>query len=259
MDNLGELLKTAREAKNLTLDQVSEDTKVRKVYLKALEENDFKEIPGEVFVKGTIRTYGNYLEMDGVKLVEQYKAMRSGLPEEEVRPETIRETTDVKVFPSFKRHDDIGSGTASRKPLILGALLTAIIILLAAGGIYYYLGHRTKAPAPLPAKVADTAAPAAKAGTKAPEAAKAAVPAGTVSLELEAVGDCWTYVWEEGGRELYSGTLHKGDKKSFTSKKKIKATYGNIFDMRITYNGKLLPVEKPGQPVDRTYVPEGKE
>jgi len=58
MDNIGEILKNTRLDKGLSLEQVEEATSIRKIYLAAIETGDYAKIPGDVFTKGIIRTYG---------------------------------------------------------------------------------------------------------------------------------------------------------------------------------------------------------
>ena len=107
--DIGKVLQDARVAKNLTLDRAAQETNIRKAYLEAIEQNDFAVLQGDVFVKGIMRTYGNYLGLDGAQLVEEYKAASAGN-----RPvknnNAIRESRDVKVRPTFKSNRDIGSG-----------------------------------------------------------------------------------------------------------------------------------------------------
>lgn len=73
MNNIGEYLKNTRMAKNFTIEEVAEATGIRAQYLAALENCEYTKIPGDVFIKGFIRNYGNYLGVDGNDLVEQYK------------------------------------------------------------------------------------------------------------------------------------------------------------------------------------------
>ena len=69
MDNIGEILKNARLDKGLSLEQAEEATSIRKIYLAAVEAGEYAKVPGDVFTKGIIRTYGNYLGLNGPELV----------------------------------------------------------------------------------------------------------------------------------------------------------------------------------------------
>lgn len=72
MKHIGEYLKQRRCEKNITLEEVASQTGIREQYLTALESGDFEKIPGDVFIKGFIRNYGNFLEENGNDLVEAY-------------------------------------------------------------------------------------------------------------------------------------------------------------------------------------------
>ena len=52
MQGIGKILKDSREARGITLDEVSEATKIRVKYLEAIEQEEFQLLPGEVYVKG---------------------------------------------------------------------------------------------------------------------------------------------------------------------------------------------------------------
>ena len=84
--SIGDVLRLAREQPGLTLQDVSEALNIKREYLEALEANEYDAIPGAVFVKGFIRNYGNFLELDGIALVQEYKAsVEERTPRPEVR------------------------------------------------------------------------------------------------------------------------------------------------------------------------------
>ena len=63
-------LRETREAKNLTLEEVSSETHIRLRYLEAMENGDFEALPSELQVKGFIRSYGGYLGLNTESLIE---------------------------------------------------------------------------------------------------------------------------------------------------------------------------------------------
>lgn len=64
MKTVGSILKTAREEKALSLNQVKEVTKIHPRFLKALEEGDYSVFSSPVHLKGFLRTYARFLELD---------------------------------------------------------------------------------------------------------------------------------------------------------------------------------------------------
>ena len=76
---VGDFLKDARIRKGLSIDDVAQGTGIRTQYLEALENGEYSKIPGDVFIKGFIRNYGNFLAVDGNALVEEYKNQSSNI------------------------------------------------------------------------------------------------------------------------------------------------------------------------------------
>ena len=136
--DVGKILQDARIAKNLSLDTAAQETNIRRSYLEAIEQNDFASLHGDVFVKGVMRTYGNYLGLDGAQLVEEYKAASLGNGSVK-NNNTIRESRHVKVRPTFKSNRDIGSGNGDGHTLLFIVIGVLVVLLAAAGGIYFYL------------------------------------------------------------------------------------------------------------------------
>src|SRR6266404_9003813 len=64
MSTVAEQLHLAREAKNLTVHQVAEVTKIRTDHIRALEEGNFNIFSAPVYIKGFVRTYATLLKLD---------------------------------------------------------------------------------------------------------------------------------------------------------------------------------------------------
>jgi cytoskeleton protein RodZ len=73
IENFGSYLKHERELRGVPLEEISGATKIHIRFLKALEENSFDELPGEVFVKGYIRSYAKIIGSDVEELLNIYK------------------------------------------------------------------------------------------------------------------------------------------------------------------------------------------
>src|SRR6266545_3232486 len=74
MFEIGSSLREARERQEITLPQVEAGTKIRGKYLRALEEERFDQLPAETYVKGFLRTYAEYLGLDGQLYVDEYNS-----------------------------------------------------------------------------------------------------------------------------------------------------------------------------------------
>lgn len=79
MGGLGPEVRRLREAKGVTLDQVAAATKVGVRHLEALERGDFGALPSDVFVRGFIRAYADFLGAASEPLLTLYRRDREGL------------------------------------------------------------------------------------------------------------------------------------------------------------------------------------
>jgi len=122
MESLGEKLKTARNEKGLSLDQISRETNISIRFLEALETENFAVFPGEPYVIGFLKNYGTYLDLDVQKVISLYRALR------------IQEQP-VPVEQLLKR--------SYKPPKWLLPFFIILILLGAAGfGIYKLILHR---------------------------------------------------------------------------------------------------------------------
>lgn len=68
VDDLGKIIKTAREKTGLSVQEVSNKIKILSSYLEAIENNDFQSLPPRVYVVGFVRCYADFLNLDSQKL-----------------------------------------------------------------------------------------------------------------------------------------------------------------------------------------------
>jgi cytoskeletal protein RodZ len=74
MSTVAEQLRHAREARNLTVEQVVEITKIRTDHLRALEEGNFDVFSAPVYIRGFVRTYSNLLKLDVPQMMSALEA-----------------------------------------------------------------------------------------------------------------------------------------------------------------------------------------
>jgi len=67
-ETIGEILRAAREKKKLSIEQVHRETRISVQTIRALEQDDFGALPSETYLKGFLRTYAEFLGLDGGKL-----------------------------------------------------------------------------------------------------------------------------------------------------------------------------------------------
>jgi len=96
-DSLGEAFRTTREAKQLTLQQVADLTRVRRVYLEALEAMNLEALPNRPFTIGYIRAYATALGLEPDLAVERFKTDEPMLEEELRAPVGVLDERDPRV------------------------------------------------------------------------------------------------------------------------------------------------------------------
>ena len=69
MSTVAEQLRAGREAKNLTVEQVAEMTKIRTDHIRALEEGNFNVFSAPIYIRGSVKNYANTLKLDTASLL----------------------------------------------------------------------------------------------------------------------------------------------------------------------------------------------
>lgn len=64
MSTVAEQLRSAREAKSLTVEQVAESTKIRTDHIRALEEGNFNVFSAPIYIRGSVKIYAAALKLD---------------------------------------------------------------------------------------------------------------------------------------------------------------------------------------------------
>ncbi|MFH1624178.1 MAG: RodZ domain-containing protein [Pseudomonadota bacterium] len=73
MESFGEYLKRERVSRGISLEEISATTRVRKIFLEALERDDLGKLPAQVFVKGFLQAYAKYVGLDQEEVVARYR------------------------------------------------------------------------------------------------------------------------------------------------------------------------------------------
>jgi len=115
MGHFGDKFRQAREKKELTLDQVSNVTKISSRMLKAIEEEHFDQLPGGVFNKGFIRAYAKHLGLNDEEAVNDYLTC---LREAQVDAQEVWEPPALPASPPAapKRRSSDSNKPASKPP-----------------------------------------------------------------------------------------------------------------------------------------------
>lgn len=129
---VGPALRKARQARGVTIDEASRDTKIRADFLEALEEEDFDLLLGDVYVRGCLRSYSTYLGLPADAVISAYaKNLAEPVPE----PQAILPPTTPAVDARRRRDNH----------RLWVMLATTVLVLAAAFGV---LSTRQAAPPP---------------------------------------------------------------------------------------------------------------
>lgn len=72
---LGEKLQQAREARGTTIAEVAEQTRISPLYIEAIENNDFRTLPGGIFNKGFVKSFAKYVGVDEHEALDDYMSL----------------------------------------------------------------------------------------------------------------------------------------------------------------------------------------
>src|SRR5579862_9433558 len=86
MDEIGSTLREARMRARIDMSEVEARTKIRAKYLRAIENEEWDLLPGEVYTKSFLRTYGQYLGLDTRQLLDDFKRRYERPTDHELRP-----------------------------------------------------------------------------------------------------------------------------------------------------------------------------
>ena len=126
MFEIGSSLREARLRKGLDFPELEAATKIRGKYLQALEDERFDLLPGDTYIKGFLRTYAEYLGLDGQLYVDEFNS-RYVAP---VEVQTIRARRTAQA-----RRQKRVQGSVLVATLLGIALVTALVIVAwTAGG-----------------------------------------------------------------------------------------------------------------------------
>jgi cytoskeleton protein RodZ len=226
---IGNTLREARVRRNLTLQQVEEDIKIRVKYVQAMENEDWDVMPGVTYVKGFLRTYATYLGLDPEVIIGEFRSRG--------------------MTPSAEHHEPFGGSSVIGKPRGHRGrntiVIVAIVCLIVLAAIYALGmmngGHGNDEPTTKPGALG-IGSPSPKASkTPKPTTSATATPAWQKNLvKIKATdGDCWMEVRrnDSAGVVLFSGTVKKGDTQKFKGKD-IWMSIGAPANVRLEVAGK---------------------
>ncbi|HLB19774.1 MAG TPA: helix-turn-helix domain-containing protein [Gaiellaceae bacterium] len=199
MFEIGNSLREARLRQGLDFPELEQGTKIRGKYLRALEDEQFDVLPAQTYVKGFLRSYAEYLGLDGQLYVDEYNSrFVAGEEEPQSRPR--------RSAPPPSRGVQVQSRVVLLTLLGIAAVTALVIVAWTRG----------EPPSSPPIGL----------GTSKPSTHQTPPRAVTQRLQVHLLvkasrGPCWLQVHKTSatGPILFQGTLDQGQKQLFTARK----------------------------------------
>src|SRR5438094_10132159 len=86
MTDIGSTLREARMRERIDISEVETRTKIRAKYLRAIENEEWDLLPGPVYAKSFLRTYGDFLGLDSRMLIDEFKRQYERPKDHDTRP-----------------------------------------------------------------------------------------------------------------------------------------------------------------------------
>jgi cytoskeletal protein RodZ len=247
---IGDSLREARTRRGLSAADVQKGIRIRERYLTALEEERWELLPGEAYTKGFLRTYAEFLGLNGNLYIDEYNARIAHHDDE---PPLVPE--------SLSAHPGTRNGVlrAVVAVLVLGALVAGLAAWRLGGSTHHSADAAT--PPALADASAVVAAPAATpAVTHTPKAKPVAVaaPVATRATIAATRGRCWVSVRIGGpnGRVLFQRNLELGQSLHYGLSKNLWVRLGRPRFVDITL-GRAKVNGLPASPANVLLTPSG--
>jgi hypothetical protein len=230
----------------IDISEVEARTKIRAKYLRAIENEEWDLLPGPVYVRSFLRTYGEYLGLDWRMLTDEYKRRYEGPSDHELRPVTSpgRERGPRRrIVPPW---------------LVIAAVFVAIIVVLIV------IGSSGNKPTPTVGARTNTVPKHHR--HRRHRAVTLPVTPTTVKLQLAATGTVYVCLVNGTGAKLIPGQIYApGQTIPTETAPKLLLTLGNA-SVAMKVNGKTVKVTPSAtsigyliQPTGTTLLPVAKQ
>jgi len=238
MSTLGQELNRERETRGIPLQEIARQTKINIQYLLALEQDRLDLLPGEFFIKGTIRAYAKCIGLDENQAINLY--LRQARQPSPAAPQR-RKAAASKMSPARWRKLFV---------LVLPpAFLAAVLIFFKP----WAMNSRQGAFPSASQRVEATAKPEAEppSGPEAAQAPSATESGEVLVFDLAFRDEVWIRIQSDAG-PAEEALMQAGDRKTFSAAERIVLRLGRPDQVDMTINGlKVRPF--PSSATAQTY------
>ncbi|NLV16909.1 MAG: helix-turn-helix domain-containing protein [Syntrophomonadaceae bacterium] len=237
MESLGERLRARRLELGLSLDEVEEETKIRKYYITALESNDFHLLPAMVYASGFVRRYARMLGFDPDEVLREFK-------KNVTREEPPEREEEIKL--SVSRSQQLSIPV---KNILAGAAFLVVVIWLGIFLVDFLIPSSDQPDSNNPPPINNVMPPEAPTSPDSPDVEG-------INLRLVAIERCWVRVTEDE-KPYTDFTLQPGETREIKADNNVTLRLGNASGVKIEYNGKDLgPAGDISGPITLEFPPE---
>lgn len=221
-----EELKKRRIESGKTLEEIAEHTKIKKSYLKLIEEGKFDELPIELYTRAYIKTYAKFLGVDASPILKDYDEYLKSKKQTvtQIQPASVREFPDKKF--TFLKKLPNWSITA-------GIIFTVILLIILL--IQFEKKEPTIPPPPPVTKQTMPEIPKVEEKTQPQQE----LSTNKQKLEIEATDKVWMRITIDD-KEKKEFLLNPGQKIELQANKAFKLHIGNAGGVKILFNNKEL-------------------
>jgi cytoskeleton protein RodZ len=244
MPDIGATLREARMRARIDITEVETRTKIRAKYLRALENEEWDLLPGEIYVKSFLRTYGDYLGLDTRQLIDDFKRRYERPSDHELRPITP---------PRSRERDRRPRGPRVPSWVVIGGVLVLVVAALA------FVGSNANNPGK--STPTTSVRPPSRPAHKPKAHRRTTIPVTnkpkTVKLQLIPTGQVYVCVVDGTGKKLIPGLIYNsGNPIPIETSAKLLLTLGNN-SVTMKVNGKPVPVPASSTSIGFELSPSG--
>lgn len=237
----GKILKEERERQGYSLETVEEETKIRKAYIKALENEETSLLPPRVYAIGFLKLYCSFLKLDSEEMVNEFKLQAYGAEEEE----------EELQMPTTKNSEFKLPGNFNLKNILAAAIFLVLVIWAGNSLVGYFANQGIDEQTPPSPPTVTEQQPQENVKPSHPQ-----VVVKQAEVVITATQRCWLRVVVDD-QQQYEGTLLPGQTKSFAGKQSVVVRAGNAGGINITYNNKDLgPMGAASDVLEKVYTVE---
>jgi hypothetical protein len=244
-NGVGNKLREARTRRRLGVQDVEAATKIRARYLQAIENEEWDQLPGDIYARAFIRTYGSFLGLDGERLAEEQRQQRGSarpgerLPRVDPRPRRVRPRRSARRGPSIS-------------PRLVAVLVSALVI-----GVLLVVGLSTGGSSNDTGAAGGRSAKRHGGGAKKSHQGKQQGALAGHTLELRAKGEVWVCLLDGAGKPLVDGQiLLPGETEGPFRSGSFTLALGNGA-VTMTVDGQQAKTPEPSSPIGFTVDSKG--